>query len=147
MTLGEFPSFGFCFRNLPIWVNNNCINVSWTILKEFCFSETLFRIDSDLQAYHQPKGFRYKITKNYFLDHCERQEIPKSRVNEILNLQIGNLFNDYQKNLNRGNFGRSERSKMKTHLRSKMKNIQKYSLNRLRKEQEEKFNSRQYQPR
>ena len=81
------------------------------------------------------------------MDHRKRQEIPKSRVNEILNLQIGNLFNDYQKNLNRGNFGRSERSKMKTHLRSKMKNIQKYSLNRLRKEQEEKFNSRQYQPR
>ena len=110
-----------------------------TILKEFCFSENLFRTGREL--------FTYKITKNYFVDHWEREEIPKSRVNEILNLQIGNLFNDYQKNLNRGNFGRSERSKMKTHLRSKMKNIQKYSLNRLRKEQEEKFNSRQYQPR
>ena len=59
-------------------------------------------------------------------------------MNEILNLQIRNLYNDYQKNLDDGNFGSSERSKIRNHLRSKMKNIHKYSLNRLRKEQEQK---------
>ena len=90
------------------------------------------------RAFFIYRGHTGKTVMHKSLNRYKRQEVTKPRVNEILNLQIRSLYNDYQKNLDHGNFGVSERSKMRNHLRSKMKNIHKYSLNRLRKEQEQK---------
>lgn len=66
----------------------------------------------------------------------------KPRISKILKFQMDHILRDYEQHLSQGNMNRSHRSQYKSKLRSKFQNIQAYSKNRLRKEQDEKSRRR-----
>ena len=66
----------------------------------------------------------------------------KPRISKILKFQMDHILRDYEQHLSQGNMNRSHRSQYKSKLRSKFQNIQAYSKNRLRKEQDERFRRR-----
>ena len=66
----------------------------------------------------------------------------KPRISKILKFQMDHILRDYEQHLSQGNMNRSHRTQYKNKLRSKFQNIQAYSKDRLRKEQDQKFRRR-----
>ena len=66
----------------------------------------------------------------------------KPRISKILKFQMDHILRDYEQHLSQGNFNRSHRTQFKNKLRSKFQNIQAYSKDRLRKEQNEQSRRR-----
>ena len=82
--------------------------------------------------------FRYNNPSGLIL-HGHKE---KPRISKILKFQMDHILRDYEQHLSQGNMNRSHRTQYKNKLRSKFQNIQDYSKDRLRKEQDEKSRRR-----
>ena len=93
-------------------------------------------LDKSIKLNRSP--FKYNNPSGLVLHgHKERP-----RISKILKFQMDHILRDYEQHLSQGNMNRSHRRQFKNKLRSKFQNIQAYSKDRLRKEQDEKSRRR-----